>query len=82
VFQQMIPRPVTNPAEKFSFDPISYLGNWSVKNIAHRTENPDNNIIFHRGILAAGSMPEYPERGVAFLHKRCDAALNLVTSCS
>lgn len=82
VFEQMIPRPITNPAEKFVFDPIQYLGNWSVKNIASRTENPDGNIIFHRGILAAGSMPQYPERGVAFLARRCDSALGIVSSCS
>lgn len=82
VFRQLIPRPITNPAEKFSFDPISYTGMWSVKNILNRTDNPDGNILFHRGILAAGSMPVHPERGVAFLHKRCDPALELVSSCS
>jgi hypothetical protein len=78
----LIPRPITNPAEKFEFNAVNYMGNWKVMNIAHRTDNPDGNIIYHRGILAAGSMPVHPERGVAFLHKRCDPALDLVTSCS
>jgi hypothetical protein len=82
VFRQLIPRPVVNPADKFEFNAVNYMGNWKVMNIAHRTDNPDGNIIYHRGILAAGSMPEHPERGVAFLHKRCDPALDLVTSCS
>jgi hypothetical protein len=82
VFTQLIPRPITNPAEKFEFNAVNYMGNWKVMNIAHRTDNPDGNIIYHRGILAAGSMPVHPERGVAFLHKRCDPALDLVTSCS
>jgi hypothetical protein len=82
VFTQLIPAPITNPADKFVFDPITYTGNWKVMNIPHRTENPDGNIIYHRGILAAGSMPVHPERGVAFLHKRCDPSGALVTSCS
>lgn len=82
VFEQLIPRPVTNPAEKFPFDAVSYMGNWKVMNIAHRVDNPDGNIIYHRGILAAGSMPIHPERGVSFIHRRCDSALSLITSCS
>lgn len=82
VFLQMIPRPITRPADKFRFDPVNYMGDWQIKNILDRTCNPDGTILFHRGILAAGSKPEKPERGVAFLHLRCDPALNLVTNCS
>lgn len=82
VFQQLIPRPITNPAPNFSFDPVSYMGEWKVKNILDRVCNPDGTILYHRGILAAGSKPVHPERGAAFLHLRCDPALNLVTTCS
>jgi hypothetical protein len=82
VFKQLIPRPITNPAEKFDFNPVSYTGNWSVKNIENRETNPDKNILYHRGILAAGSMPIHPERGLAALHLRCDASAALVSSCS
>lgn len=82
VFDQLIPAPITNPANKFRFDPMNYMGDWRVKNILDRECNPDGTIMFHRGTLAAGSKPVHPERGVAFLHKRCDPALNLVTSCS
>lgn len=81
VFTQLIPRPVVNPADKFTFDPVTYTGIWSVKNVPDRVCNPDGNIIYHRGILAAGSMPVHPERGVAFVHLRCDPACNLVTEC-
>lgn len=82
VFEQLIPRPITNPANKFQFDPVNYMGDWQTKNIIDRICNPDGTVLFHRGILAAASKPIHPERGVAFLHLRCDPALNLVTSCS
>lgn len=82
VFEQLIPQPITNPAPKFSFNPVNYMGDWQAKNIIDRVCNPDGTVIFHRGILAAASKPVHPERGVAFLHLRCDPALNLITSCS
>jgi len=82
VLEQLIPKPITNPHPKFSFDPVNYMGEWTAKNIIDRVCNPDGTVLFHRGILAAASKPVHPERGVAFLHLRCDPALNLVTSCS
>lgn len=82
VYKSLIPKPITNPAAKFNFDPVNYVGDWSVKNIPHETCNPDGNILFHRGILAEAPMPIHPERGVAFVHLRCDPACNLVTTCS
>lgn len=82
VFEQLIPAPISNPANNFKFDPVNYMGNWKLRNILDRACNPDGTIVYHRGILAAGSKPVHPERGVAFLHKVCDPALNLVTSCS
>jgi hypothetical protein len=82
VLEQQIPQPLTNPHPKFKFDPVTYMGDFRIKNIPDRVCNPDGTILFHRGILAAGSKPVHPERGVAFLHLRCDPALNLVTTCS
>lgn len=82
VLEQQIPEPITNPASNFRFDPVSYSGDWKLKNILDRICNPDGNIIYHRGILAAASKPVHPERGVAFVHLRCDPACNLVTTCS
>jgi hypothetical protein len=81
VMRQLIPRPITNPAANFSFNPVNYTGIWAAKNIPDRRCNPDNNIIFHRGIMAAASEPVYPERGMAFVHLRCDPACSLITSC-
>jgi hypothetical protein len=82
VFEQLIPKPITNPHPKFKFDPVNYMGDWQAKNIIDRVCNPDGTILFHRGIMAAASKAVHPERGAAFLHLRCDPALNLVTSCS
>ena len=72
VFTQLIPRPITSPGANFNFDPVNYTGVWKVQNIRHRVDNPDGNILYHRAIMAAASMPMYPERGVAFVHLRCD----------
>jgi hypothetical protein len=82
VFVSRIPKPITNPAPNFKFDPVNYLGDWKLKNILDRVCNPDGTIVYHRGILAHAAEPLHPERGVAFVHLRCDPALNLVTSCS
>jgi hypothetical protein len=81
VFISRIPRPITNPHPDFKFDPVNYMGHWAAKNILDRVTNPDGTILYHRGILAAGSEPNKPQNGVAFLHLRCDSALNAVTSC-
>lgn len=81
VMKARIPEPIVAPHKNFKFDPINYMGLWSLKNIADRVCNPDGNIIYHRGILASGTEPIHPERGVAFIFKRCDAPLNLITAC-
>lgn len=82
VFHQLIPEPITNPASNFRFDPITYTGDWKVKNIPDRVCNPDNNILYHRGVLAAASKPVHPERGMSIIHRRCAPPCSLLTSCS
>ena len=81
VMTQLVPRPITNPAPNFKWSPVNYQGVWALKNIPDREKNPDENILYHRGIFMAGSQPDYPERGVAFLTLRCDFPTNLVLSC-
>lgn len=82
VMRQLIPEPIVKPHPKFVFDPVNFMGDWQLKNILNRQDNPDGTIVYHRGTLAAGSEPGYPERGVAFIHLRCDPTLNLITACS
>jgi hypothetical protein len=82
VFVQLIPRPITNPASNFNFDPVNYTGDWAALNIPDRVCNPRGQILFHQAVMAAASSLLHPERGVAFLHKRCDPQCVLQTSCS
>lgn len=82
VFVQLIPRPITNPAARFNFDPVNYTGDWAALNIPDRVCNPRGQIIFHQAIMAAASSLMHPERGVSFLHVRCDPQCTLQTSCS
>jgi hypothetical protein len=82
VFTQLVPQPITNPAPNFRFDPISYVGDVRILNIPNETCNPDGNILRHRVIMAAASMPKNPWKGVAFVALRCDPACGNATSCS
>lgn len=82
VFVQLIPRPITNPAANFNFDPVNYTGDWAALNIPDRVCNPRGQILFHQAVMAAATSLLHPERGVAFLHKRCDPQCVLQTSCS
>lgn len=72
VFTQLIVKPPTNPAPNFTFDPVDYTGVVKMYNLRERSCNPDGNIVFHKIHMAAASMPVEPERGVAFVHNRCD----------
>ena len=82
VFTQLVPQPITNPAPNFVFNPISYVGDIKILNIPNEQCNPDGNILRHRIIMAAGSMPKNPWKGVAFVFRRCDPACGNATSCS
>lgn len=81
VFHQLVPQPIVAPHPKFRFDAVNYTGDWKILNILDEVCNPDGNLIRHRGILAAGSMPVHPERGVSIVHQRCDP-LGCVTTCT
>jgi len=72
VFTQLIPEPPIAPYPNFQFRAVDYTGIVQLYNIQDRVCNPDGNVIFHRMHLAAASYPVEPERGVAFVHERCD----------
>lgn len=82
VCTQLVPQPITNPAPNFRFDPISYVGDIKILNIPNEQCNPDGNILRHRIIMAAGTMPKHPWKGVAFVAKRCDPACGNANACS
>lgn len=82
VLTQLVPRPITNPAARFNFDPVSYTGDWAALNILDRRCNPRGQNIYHQAILAAATSLVHPERGVSFLHTRCDPQCTLQSTCS
>lgn len=82
VMTQLIPQPITNPAPNFRFDPVSYVGDIKILNIPDEKCNPDGNILRHRIIMAAASMPKNVWKGVAFVAKRCDPACGNALTCS
>lgn len=53
------------------FDANSYRGDWSWKQILHRTENPDGKYGFFRGLFGTGSKPKFPQYGFVIRHLRC-----------
>ncbi len=81
VMHSLIPAPDSNPHPDFRFDPVRFLGDWKWLNIQSRDCNPDKTIGYHRGLLAHSPKPVHPERGWAIIHKRCQAALEPITSC-
>ena len=77
VYSAMVPKSITNPGGDTSFMPVDYRGEWTWRNIVHRTENPDGTIGYFRGVYMDGAKPDLTELGVAFRHLRCDLPLNL-----
>lgn len=82
VMIQLVPQPITNPAPKFQFDPVSYVGDIKISNIPNETCNPDGNILKHRIVMAAATQPRFPWRGAAFVHLRCDPPCLNATTCT
>lgn len=80
-YTQLVPSPITNPAPNFRFNPVNYVGDWAVKNIPDRVCNPDENILYHRGVFNKARQAVAPERGVAFVHLRCNPA-GCVSACA
>lgn len=81
VLTQLVPNAITNPQAMFRFDPVRYTGDWKILNIPHLTDNPDGTIMRHRAVLTSATMPVHPERGVAFVHLRCEP-IGCQTTCT
>lgn len=73
--QEAVRHVVMPPARNYGqlkFDPQSYRGDWKWLNIQHRTENPDGNYGFFRGVFASGTKPVFPQYGFVVRHLRCN----------
>lgn len=78
VFRSVVPGPV-NTANKMSFNPQNYRGEFKWVNILDRQKNPDGNVGYFRGVLANGARPLFPQYGYAILHKRSAISLDYVS---
>lgn len=78
VFRSVVPGPV-NTANKMSFNPQNYRGEFKWVNILDRQKNPDGNVGYFRGVLANGARPIFPQYGYAILHRRSAISLDYVS---
>lgn len=78
VFRSVVPGPV-NTANKMSFNPQNYRGEFKWVNILDRATNPDGNVGYFRGVLANGARAIFPQYGYAILHKRSAISLDYVS---
>lgn len=60
-----------NPAPGWSFQPNTWMGDFTPRNILDRTCNPDGDIIFMRALYASAAKPVNPYVGWTILHSRC-----------
>lgn len=81
VFQPQIVNTVTNPAPGWNFDARTWSGEFSPRNILHKTCNPDGQILFLRALFAAAAKPIDPNVGWIGIAARCGVDLNLQEGC-
>jgi hypothetical protein len=78
IYNEEVLRSIIFPTQKnygkAQFNPGNYRGEWSWKNIEHRTENPDKNYGFFRGVFGTGTKPVFPEYGMVIRGLRCGFA--------
>jgi len=77
VFTSLIPKPISGTGA-MNFDPHSFRGDFTWRNIPDRDNNPDGAIGFFRANFGSGSKPVFPQYGYVIRHSRCNNDLNLV----
>jgi hypothetical protein len=78
VFRSVVPSPI-NAANKMSFNPQNYRGEFKWVNILDRQTNPDGNVGYFRGVVASGARPVFPQYGYSILHTRPSISLDYVS---
>lgn len=77
VMNLLVP-PSISGAAGADYMPQNYVGEFNFRNIAHRTENPDENMGFFRGKLMSGTEFVKPQWGYVIRHQVCDRDLGLI----
>lgn len=75
VYAQLIPKPFTSAGSGVNFEPVNYTGVYQLMNIKDRNCNPYGNNVFLDAMLADADEPGDFEKGVSFIHLRCNPAL-------
>jgi hypothetical protein len=78
VFRSVVPSPI-NTNNKMAFNPQNYRGEFKWVNILDRTNNPDGNVGYFRGVVASGARPVFPQYGYVILHTRPTISLDYVS---
>ncbi len=81
VYTRRIPKPISSPGGRFSFNPVNYMGEFQWKNIPHAVCNPDGTIGFFRAVYSTGSEPVHPEYGFVVRALNCPPIRKLQGSC-
>lgn len=81
VYTSLMPPSITNPGAGIKYKPQNYMGDWKWINGWDRTENPDNNKGYFRGVFMNASEPNHPEFGVVIRALRCDGAELILDDC-
>lgn len=76
VYQQLAVNTIGTPSPGWNFDPRSWMGEFSLRNILNKDCNPDGDKVFWRALFADAAAPIMPEVGYVYLHRNCgfDAA--------
>lgn len=71
VYQQLAVNTIGTPSPGWNFDPRSWMGEFSLRNILNKDCNPDGDKVFWRSLFADAAAPVAPEVGYVYLHKNC-----------
>jgi hypothetical protein len=74
----LVPEPIGAAGGGVKFDPVSYRGNFTWRNIPEKICNPDGTIGYFRGIFASGTKPKFPYYGYVIRHLRCSTPLDTI----
>jgi hypothetical protein len=78
VFRSVVPSPISTN-NKMAFNPQNYRGEFKWVNILDRTNNPDGNVGYFRGVVASGARPVFPQYGYVVMHTRPTISLDYVS---
>lgn len=80
VYKDLTINTTTSTPAGWTFNPRSWMGSFSPRNILDKVCNPDGTILYFRALFASAAEPMNPNLGFSILHGRC-APDQVVRSC-